>query len=60
MHNMTDVCWKKCFASSSMKGNTLTSAEESCTKNCVNRFLDGNSQIIKELERYRADSGMGN
>jgi len=57
---MTSMCWKKCFSSSSMKDGKLTSAEEDCTKNCVNRFLDGNAKIIKELERYREQAGNGN
>jgi len=55
VHNMTDTCFKKCFTSSSMKGTTLTSSEDDCTRNCVNRFLDGSESIIRELERHRAE-----
>jgi len=59
VHDMTDTCWKKCFANASMKGGKLTSNEEACTRNCVGRFLDGNQTIVQELERFRTE-GLGN
>lgn len=55
IHMMTDICWKKCFGSSSMKGSGLTSSEETCTRDCVNRFLDGNDAIIRQLQRCQSE-----
>jgi len=55
VHNLTDICWKKCVTGSIRSGK-LEKGEESCTQNCVDRFLDGNLTVIKHLESMRAQS----
>lgn len=52
VHNLTDICWNKCVTGA-IKSSQLDKNEESCTKNCVDRFLDGNLTVIKHLERMR-------
>jgi len=52
VHNLTDICWKKCVTGSIRTGK-LDRGEESCTQNCVDRFLDGNFAVLKHLENMR-------
>lgn len=52
MHNLTDICWTKCVTST-IKSGKLDKSEESCAKNCVDRFLDANFAVIKQLENMR-------
>jgi len=55
VHNLTDICWKKCVTGSIRSGK-LEKAEETCAQNCVDRFLDGNFTVIKHLEAMRNQS----
>ncbi|TVY71562.1 Mitochondrial import inner membrane translocase subunit TIM8, partial [Lachnellula suecica] len=52
VHNLTDICWKKCVTGSIRSGK-LEKGEESCAQNCVDRFLDANMTVIKHLDRMR-------
>ena len=52
MHNLTDICWKKCVTGTIRSGK-LDRGEESCTQNCVDRFLDANFTVIKHLDAMR-------
>ncbi|KAI5299776.1 Mitochondrial import inner membrane translocase subunit tim8 [Ascosphaera atra] len=51
VHNLTDVCWKKCVKSTS--GSRLDKTEEACAENCVNRWMDANLAVLKHLESLR-------
>ncbi|KAG0648473.1 import inner membrane translocase subunit TIM8 [Hyphodiscus hymeniophilus] len=55
VHNLTDICWKKCVTGSIRSGK-LDKGEESCTQNCVDRFLDANFTVIKHLDAMRSQS----
>ena len=55
VHNLTDICWKKCVTGSIRSGK-LDKGEESCTQNCVDRFLDANFTVIKHLDAMRNQS----
>ncbi|CEP60979.1 protein transporter TIM8 LALA0_S02e04038g [Lachancea lanzarotensis] len=48
IHQFTNICFKQC-ASNVSNGN-LSSQEETCLRNCVNRFLDTNIRIVKGLQ----------
>ncbi|KAH3679484.1 hypothetical protein WICMUC_000929 [Wickerhamomyces mucosus] len=48
VHQFTNLCFKKCV--SSINDGTLTSNEESCLTNCVNRFLDVNIKVVEGLQ----------
>ena len=52
VHNLTDICWTKCITGA-IKSKGLDKSEESCAKNCVDRFLDANFLVIKQLENVR-------
>jgi mitochondrial import inner membrane translocase subunit TIM8 len=52
-HNLTDLCWKKCFASSTIKSGALDKGEETCLANCVGRFLDLNVATLKHVQNMR-------
>ncbi len=52
VHNLTDICWTKCITGT-IKSKGLDKSEESCAKNCVDRFLDANFLVIKQLEGVR-------
>jgi import inner membrane translocase subunit TIM8 len=52
VHNLTDICWTKCVTGS-IKSGKLDKSEESCARNCVDRFLDANFLVIKQLEGMR-------
>ena len=58
VHNLTDICWTKCVASNKVSGGALTGAEESCTRNCVDRFLDANVSVLRHLEMMRGGGGL--
>jgi import inner membrane translocase subunit TIM8 len=55
VHNLTDICWKKCVTGTIRSGK-LEKVEESCTQNCVGRFLDANFTVIKHLDAMRNQS----
>ncbi|SCU78851.1 LADA_0A08086g1_1 [Lachancea dasiensis] len=48
IHQFTNVCFKQC--ATNVNNGNLSSQEEGCLKNCVNRFLDTNIRIVKGLQ----------
>lgn len=54
VHNLTDICWTKCITGGISSGK-LSSKEETCTQNCVERFLDANVAVLNHLEKLRLD-----
>jgi len=52
-HNLTDMCWKKCFATSTIKSGALDKSEETCLANCVGRFLDLNVATLRHVQSMR-------
>ncbi|KAH0846399.1 hypothetical protein Z517_10740 [Fonsecaea pedrosoi CBS 271.37] len=54
IHELTELCFKKCITGSISSGK-LAGKEESCMTNCVNRLFDSNMVILKHLETLRAN-----
>jgi len=54
IHDLTDVCWKKCIASNKISGGKLSSSEQSCTENCVGRFMDTSYAVLAHLDKLRS------
>ncbi|KAL9015585.1 MAG: hypothetical protein Q9185_007015 [Variospora sp. 1 TL-2023] len=52
IHSLTDICWSKCITGAPTSGS-LSAKEESCVQNCVERFLDANTAVLKHLEAIR-------
>ncbi|TVY34839.1 Mitochondrial import inner membrane translocase subunit [Lachnellula subtilissima] len=52
VHSLTETCFKKCVTGAIRSGK-LDKGEESCTQNCVDRFLDANFTVIRHLEQMR-------
>ena len=52
VHNLTDVCWKKCITGN-IKSGQLDKNEITCTENCVQRFLDTNESILGHLQKLQ-------
>ncbi|CAH02107.1 Tim8 [Kluyveromyces lactis] len=48
IHQFTNLCFKNCI--SNVQNADLSSQEEQCLNNCVNRFLDTNIRIVKGLQ----------
>ncbi|CUS24943.1 LAQU0S22e00650g1_1 [Lachancea quebecensis] len=48
IHQFTNICFKQC--ATTMNTGNLSSQEETCLNNCVNRFLDTNIRIVKGLQ----------
>jgi import inner membrane translocase subunit TIM8 len=48
VHNLTDQCWDKCVPDK--PGNKLDSKTENCLVNCVERFLDTSTFVVKRLD----------
>ncbi|EHY56837.1 Mitochondrial import inner membrane translocase subunit tim8 [Exophiala dermatitidis] len=53
IHEMTEMCFKKCITGS-ISGGKLAPKEETCMSNCVERFMDTNVTILKHLDAIRA------
>ncbi|KAF2474397.1 uncharacterized protein BDR25DRAFT_256259 [Lindgomyces ingoldianus] len=53
IHSLTDTCFRKCIPTGTVKKGSLDKYEEPCIKNCVDRFLDANLVVLRELERMR-------
>ncbi|KAH0609982.1 uncharacterized protein H6S33_012528 [Morchella sextelata] len=49
VHNLTDMCWSKCMTSK-ITGTAIDKSENSCLENCVNRFIDSQKTIVKQLD----------
>ncbi|TIA55024.1 hypothetical protein D6C77_07511 [Aureobasidium pullulans] len=52
IHSLTDVCFRKCVTGKISAGK-LDRSEEPCMQNCVDRFMDANLVVIKNLEQMR-------
>ncbi|KAF2205782.1 mitochondrial import inner membrane translocase-like protein subunit Tim8 A [Delitschia confertaspora ATCC 74209] len=52
IHSLTDLCFRKCITSKISSG-TLDKYEQPCVQNCVERFLDANYVVLRELEKMR-------
>ncbi|AQZ18387.1 TIM8 (YJR135W-A) [Zygosaccharomyces parabailii] len=48
IHQFTNTCFRECVQS--VNNGDLSSQEEQCLSNCVNRFLDTNIRIVKGLQ----------
>jgi hypothetical protein len=53
IHSLTDTCFRKCIPAGNVKNGKLDKYEEPCMKQCVDRFLDANMVVLRELERLR-------
>ncbi|RLV94958.1 Mitochondrial import inner membrane translocase subunit TIM8 [Spathaspora sp. JA1] len=53
IHSFTDMCFKKCFKDIPITNGSLNTNEESCLKNCLNRFLDTNIKVVEALQGGR-------
>ncbi|KAF2012857.1 hypothetical protein BU24DRAFT_425462 [Aaosphaeria arxii CBS 175.79] len=54
IHSLTDTCFRKCIPAGAVKKGALEAkSEEPCMRQCVDRFLDANLVVMKELERLR-------
>lgn len=49
IHQFTDLCFSKCVRSAS--SSSLSSSEQNCLSNCVNRYLDTNESIISLIQQ---------
>ncbi|KAF2999375.1 Mitochondrial import inner membrane translocase subunit tim8 [Curvularia kusanoi] len=47
------TCFRKCIPAGSIKNGKLDKYEEPCMRQCVDRFLDANIVVLRELERLR-------
>ncbi|KAK0753419.1 Tim10/DDP family zinc finger-domain-containing protein [Schizothecium vesticola] len=52
-HGMTDICWKKCFSSATIRSGSLDGGEATCLANCVDRFYDLRLLTLKHLQNSR-------
>lgn len=57
IHALTDMCFKKCIGTK-INDSKLDRYEEPCMANCVDRFMDANSLIVKQLESLRTKGAM--
>ncbi|GFR27543.1 mitochondrial import inner membrane translocase subunit Tim8 A [Trichonephila clavata] len=48
VNELNDKCWDICFEKPAQR---LDSKTETCITNCVNRFIDSSSFILKRLEK---------
>ncbi|KAJ5081394.1 mitochondrial import inner membrane translocase subunit Tim8 [Penicillium alfredii] len=54
VHHLNDVCWKKCVAGKGkITAGSLDRTEEACAQNCVERWMDTNLSILKNLDSMR-------
>ncbi|KAF2823652.1 hypothetical protein CC86DRAFT_371897 [Ophiobolus disseminans] len=53
IHALTDTCFRKCIPMGNVKNGKLDKYEEPCMRQCVDRFLDANLVVLRELERLR-------
>ncbi|KAF3053299.1 Mitochondrial import inner membrane translocase subunit tim8 [Didymella keratinophila] len=50
IHSLTDTCFRKCIPAGTIKNGKLDKYEEPCMRQCVDRFLDANIVVLRELE----------
>jgi import inner membrane translocase subunit TIM8 len=49
--NSTDLCYSKCKIST--RTDTLTTYEEKCAKNCVERFMESTVFVMQSLNQNK-------
>lgn len=49
VHNLTDMCWTKCMTAK-ITSTAIEKSENTCLENCVNRFIDSQKTIVKQLD----------
>ncbi|KAK4957817.1 Mitochondrial import inner membrane translocase subunit tim8 [Elasticomyces elasticus] len=52
IHSLTDICFRKCITAK-MSSGKLDRTEEPCMQNCVDRFMDANMTVLRQLEQMR-------
>ncbi|KAI9742035.1 MAG: Mitochondrial import inner membrane translocase subunit tim8 [Cirrosporium novae-zelandiae] len=52
IHSLTDMCWNKCITGN-INGQMLSGSEETCLRNCVERFIDGANVIVGHVTRMQ-------
>jgi hypothetical protein len=52
IHELNSVCFKKCITGR-MAAGSLERNEDTCMKNCVDRYMDANMTVIRHLEKMR-------
>ncbi|KAL1582796.1 hypothetical protein WHR41_08325 [Cladosporium halotolerans] len=52
IHELNSVCFKKCITGR-MSSGSLERNEDSCMKNCVDRYMDASMLVVKNLEKMR-------
>ena len=57
VHRFTDICWDRCI---DKPGNKLDGKNETCLKNCVERFIDTSQFILTRLENKSRHSEESN
>lgn len=57
IHGLTDACFKKCVPAGGVKSATLDKYEEPCLKHCVDRLMDAQVLVWKQLEKMNATMG---
>ncbi|KAJ5414491.1 hypothetical protein N7509_001118 [Penicillium cosmopolitanum] len=53
VHQLSDICFKKCIAGRPITDGALSRSEESCAENCVQRWMDTQTSIITKLQSMR-------
>ncbi|CAI7671659.1 unnamed protein product [Penicillium pancosmium] len=53
VHQLSDICFKKCIAGRPITSGALSRDEESCAENCVQRWMDTQTSIITKLQSMR-------
>ncbi|KAI0480314.1 Tim10/DDP family zinc finger protein [Xylariaceae sp. FL0804] len=54
VHSLTSVCFKKCITGN-IKSGKLSGGEESCMRNCTERFFDTADLTMKFLQNMRQE-----
>ncbi|KAF7845894.1 hypothetical protein BT93_L0148 [Corymbia citriodora subsp. variegata] len=52
IHSLTDMCFRKCITSKISAGS-LDRYEEPCMRNCVDRFMDSQMLVVRNLEKMQ-------
>ncbi|CCD27186.1 protein transporter TIM8 NDAI_0J02940 [Naumovozyma dairenensis CBS 421] len=51
IHQLTNTCFKSCITN--VSDPDLSSQDQQCLANCVNRFLDTNIRLVKGLQNIQ-------
>ncbi|KAJ5231986.1 hypothetical protein N7468_004942 [Penicillium chermesinum] len=53
VHNLNEICFKKCVTGKITSG-ALDRSEETCAQNCVERWVDSQMSVLKQLGSMRS------